>query len=198
MRKFVLALLVMGSFGFSHAATAQQCVPYARQISGIGLQGDAWRWWAAAEGSYSRGSQPQQGAVLVFKQTRQMRHGHVAVISKVVGRREVLIDHANWGNGRARGKVERNVAAIDVSPNNDWTQVRVWHAPSGTYGARINPAYGFIYQQGGKTPRIAQTAAAAPAAVTLAAAKPVPVPAAKPARSADDLNRLVLAKLTGK
>lgn len=150
MRKVLLALLLCGSFGLADAATAQQCVPYARQNSNIALKGDAWMWWAAAEGAYERGSQPKPGAVLVFKKTASMRYGHVAVVSRVVGKREIRIDHANWERGAGRGKVTRDVAVLDVSPANDWTQVRVWHGPSNTFGVRINPTYGFIYDRNGR------------------------------------------------
>lgn len=149
MRKCTLALGLMLGMSIAVPAHALQCVPYARQISGIDLQGDAWRWWAAAQGVYDRGNSPQVGGVLVFKQTPHMRHGHVAVVRRVISRREIRIDHANWGTGRTtgRGQVSLDVAVIDVSPHNDWSQVRVWHEPSDSYGARINPAYGFIYSK---------------------------------------------------
>ncbi len=146
MRGILLAVLLLSGLGASAEAVAQQCVPYARQISGLSLRGDAWQWWAAAEGAYQRGSRPQAGAVLVFKKTAKMRHGHVAVVSRVVGSREIRVDHANWETtGRGRGRVTRDVPVIDVSPRNDWTAVRVWHEASRSYGRRVNPTYGFIY-----------------------------------------------------
>jgi hypothetical protein len=37
------------------------------------------------------------------------------------------------------------VLAIDVSAEGDWSQVRIWHSPTGQMGARTNPTYGFIY-----------------------------------------------------
>jgi hypothetical protein len=37
------------------------------------------------------------------------------------------------------------VLAIDVSDAGDWSQVRVWHSPTGQMGARTNPTFGFIY-----------------------------------------------------
>lgn len=149
-----LALSLMLGVGLAAPAHALQCVPYARQVSGIELQGDAWRWWSAAQGIYDRGTTPQVGAVLVFRQTAHMRHGHVAVVRQVLNRREIRIDHANWGNGQrgGRGGVSQNVAVLDVSLNNDWSQVRVWHAPSGGYGNRANPSYGFIYSRGHQHP----------------------------------------------
>lgn len=151
------------------AAPAQagilQCVPFARQISGIQLFGMARDWWAKAAGKYERGSAPKQGAVLAFAASRSMPLGHVATVSKVLGQREVLLTHANWSY---RGGVERNVRAIDVSPNNDWTQVKVWFAPLGGLGKRINPARGFIY--GASADASAQAAAPASAQDQVAAA----------------------------
>lgn len=124
------------------SAGVLQCAPYARQISGIEIFGNAGTWWDQAAGRYERGHEPRVGAVLAFSPSRRMRVGHVAMVSKVVGTREVLLTHANWSY---RGGIERNVRAIDVSPNNDWSQVRVWYGPMGDVGLSANPAFGFIY-----------------------------------------------------
>lgn len=124
-----------------------QCAPYARQISGIQLFGNAHSWWSQAQGQYDRGHQPRVGAVLAFSSSRAMPVGHVAMVSKVVGDREVLLTHANWSY---RGGIERNVRAMDVSPNNDWTDVRVWYGPTGGLGLRSNPTKGFIYPEQAK------------------------------------------------
>ena len=107
-----------------------QCVPYARQVSGIRIFGDAHTWWDQAAGRYARGSEPRVGAVMAFRPHGNMRLGHVAAVSKVIDSRTVLIRHSNWSpiNGR-RGQIEDNVRAVDVSPGNDWSQVRVWFAP---------------------------------------------------------------------
>lgn len=175
-------------------AAALQCVPYARQASGVVLTGNAWQWWGAADGRYERGSRPQPGAVLVFKRTPLMRYGHVAVVDRIVSSREIRIHHANWGwDQRTRGRVMHDVAVRDVSPANDWTQVRVWHAPSGTFGARVNPTYGFIYAS-----RLQD--ASAPPAGQAAAAAPTGHPGAKASATggqsgAEGLNRQVLARL---
>jgi hypothetical protein len=76
----------------------QECVPYARQVSGIQLYGDAWTWWdGAAAGRYQRGETPQPGAVLVLRKTPSLFHGHVAVVTNLIGPREILVTHANWG-----------------------------------------------------------------------------------------------------
>ena len=124
------------------AAGTLQCAPFARQVSGVDLYGNANTWWGQAEGRYDRGHTPRAGAVLAFSASRSMPVGHVAMVSKVVSDREVLLTHANWSY---RGGIERNVRAVDVSPNNDWTDVRVWYGPIGDLGLRSNPAKGFIY-----------------------------------------------------
>lgn len=119
-----------------------QCVPYARQLSGIRIFGDAWTWWDQADGVYARGSRPGEGAVLALRATQAMPLGHVATVSRVLGPREILLDHANWSGP---GLIEHDVPAVDISPDNDWSQVRVWWGQGGRLGARSNPAYGFIY-----------------------------------------------------
>lgn len=124
------------------AAGTLQCAPFARQVSGIELYGNANTWWGQAEGRYDRGHEPRVGAVLAFAASRSMPVGHVAMVSKVISDREVLLTHANWSY---RGGIERNVRAVDVSPNNDWTDVRVWYGPTGGLGLRPNAAKGFIY-----------------------------------------------------
>ena len=56
-----------------------ECVPYARQVSGIQIYGDAHTWWAAAEGEYRRGNKPSVGAVMVFSKSSSLTRGHVAI-----------------------------------------------------------------------------------------------------------------------
>src|SRR3546814_10843910 len=73
-----------------------------------------------------------------------MRAGHVAMVSKVLSNREVLLNHANWSY---RGGIEQDALAVDVSPDGDWSEVRVWYGPSGQLGIRSNHAYGFIYPE---------------------------------------------------
>jgi hypothetical protein len=120
-----------------------QCVPYARQVSGIDLRGDAWTWWVKAEGHYARGKKPRAGAVLVFMKTRTLPLGHLSVVTRIIHAREILITHANWGSAPdARGRVTRDVRVIDVSPGNDWSELRVWNG--GDFG-KAYPAAGFIY-----------------------------------------------------
>lgn len=118
-----------------------QCVPYARNASGIAIWGDAYTWWAQAEGRYERANRPEMNAVLVLHSYAGPNRGHVAVVSAIISPREIRVDQANWLNS---GEVTLRVPVMDVSPENDWSQVRVWHIPTHTWGARIYPAHGFI------------------------------------------------------
>src|SRR5262245_39403688 len=125
------------------ASRSLECVPYARQVSGIDLRGDAWTWWSQARGHYERGKKPRPGAVLVFQKTRTLPRGHLSVITRIVGAREILVTHANWGStSGTRGQVTTDVRVIDVSPGNDWSELRVWNG--GDFG-KAYPAAGFIY-----------------------------------------------------
>ncbi len=119
-----------------------QCAPFARQISGIAIRGNANTWWAQAAGRYDRGHAPRVGAVLAFAASRSMPMGHVAMVSEVVSDREVLLTHANWSR---RGGVERNVRAIDISAAGDWSRVKVWYGPIGGLGTSAYVTKGFIY-----------------------------------------------------
>jgi surface antigen len=125
-----------------------QCVPYARQVSGIQIRGDAHTWWEQAAGRYARGTRPRVGAVMSFRPFGAMELGHVAAVSKVIDDRTVLLRHANWSpiDGR-RGQTEDNVRAVDVSSEGDWSEVRVWFAPLGGLGTTHWPVNGFIYNQ---------------------------------------------------
>lgn len=118
------------------------CVPYARGVTGMTVSGNAWQWWNSSAGTYERGARPEAGSVLNFRSTGRMRLGHVAVVARVVNKREIEIDHANW----AGGGVSRGVAVIDVSEANDWTAVRVGLGGTGSFGS-VYPTYGFIYNR---------------------------------------------------
>jgi hypothetical protein len=120
------------------------CVPFARALSGIELSGDAHQWWAAAAGRYRRSASPTPGAVLVLRRSSRLPQGHLAVVVRSLGLREVLVTHANWGSGAGRGRVTENQPVVDVSPRNDWSEVRIWHPGSGTLGVTVFPAHGFI------------------------------------------------------
>jgi hypothetical protein len=134
-----------------------QCVPFARDTSGIRLYGDAHTWWSQAAGKYGRGHAPQPGAVMAIQPHGNSTLGHVATVSQVLNGRTILISHANWS---APGQIERNVTAVDVSPNNDWSEVRIWYAPIRNLGGSHWPVSGFIYKSKGA--KVAQPSAAAP------------------------------------
>jgi len=119
-----------------------QCVPFARNESGIELVGNAWTWWDNAVGVYQRGRVPEPASVLAFRSSGAMRLGHVAVVSRVVNSREIEIEHANWGPGA----INRDVPVVDVSEKNDWSAVRVALGRPVEFG-NIYPTYGFIYDR---------------------------------------------------
>ncbi|MEO0033114.1 MAG: hypothetical protein RIS94_2872 [Pseudomonadota bacterium] len=137
----LLALLAFVALP-AQAEARLQCVTYARQIGDVQLSGNAREWWGKAQGTYARGETPRSGAVLAFRGTSAMPYGHVAVVSKVVDARHILINHANWSRP---GMIERGVMAVDVSAAGDWSEVRVWYGPTGSLGLRPSPAFGFIY-----------------------------------------------------
>ena len=163
-----LALFVVCAPSGAIADDYWQCVPFARLVSGIQIFGDAWTWWSQAAGKYETGFVPKAGAVLCFRPTGRMRLGHVAVVSQVLTDRVIQISQANWSliDGR-RGQVERNVTVVDVSPNGDWSQVKVWNDPTRDLGATTYPTYGFIYQDA-LTAASAKVTAASDAAISMA------------------------------
>ena len=90
-----------------------QCVPYARQVSKVSIQGDASTWWSSAKGRYERGGKPKVGSVLVLKRTGRNRYGHIAVVTRILGSREIIIDHANWLN---RGRLHLGTPVREFRP----------------------------------------------------------------------------------
>ncbi|MBY0520330.1 MAG: CHAP domain-containing protein [Sphingomonas sp.] len=143
--RFALVLSCVLMTGAPAVAGTLQCVPFAREVSGIYIRGNANTWWQQAEGRYAKGHAPKAGAVLTFSAISKMRYGHVAMVSRVVSDREVLLTHANWSR---RGGIERDVRAIDVSEAGDWSAVRVWYGPTGGLGTTVYPTRGFIYADG--------------------------------------------------
>lgn len=121
-----------------------QCVTFARMLSGIEIFGDAWTWWRQATDRFRTGDAPQSGSVLVFQPHGRMRLGHVAVVSEVLTDRVIHVTHANWGG--SRGKVEENVTVVDVSPQGNWSAVKVWYNPINDLGTTVYPTHGFIYK----------------------------------------------------
>ena len=109
-------------------------MPYAREHSSVNIHGDAYTWWDKAAGLYDA----QQCAFRRFghgPDDYAGRHrGHVAVVRRMVSPREIRIDHANWLND---GAIYVNDPVLDVSPDNDWSQVKVWNIRSGTWGTKV-------------------------------------------------------------
>ena len=156
-----------GRHGYAYQGSNLQCVPYARQVSGLAIPGNAWEWWYNAAGQFARGHRPEPGGVLAFRSNGRMPMGHVAVVADVINAREVLIDHANW----AGGGVRRGVSVVDVSEANDWSAVRVQLANRGEFGS-VYPTYGFIYNRPDRGNEL-----------MTAAASPAPIPVMNPAPS---------------
>jgi hypothetical protein len=117
-----------------------ECAPFARALTGVALRGDAYAWWDGAAGRYDRTSRPSTGDVLVLRQDDRLPYGHVAVVSRVLSGRQILVTQANWVHHR----VTEDQPVVDVSQANDWSVVRVWWPPSSQLGTHEYPAYGFI------------------------------------------------------
>lgn len=139
-----------------------ECAPFARALSGVRLSGPAADWWWKADGQYARSYTPVVGSVLVFQRTQRLPEGHVAVVSRVLSRREILVTQANWVHHR----VTSDQPVIDISANGDWSAVRVWWPPSAQMGVTDYPALGFI--QAGKPANHDQLLAATPGAIRTA------------------------------
>jgi surface antigen len=118
-----------------------QCVPYAREHSGIKIYGDAYSWWDKAAGKYPRGSLPEPGAVMVLNNYAGANRAHVAVVRHLISPREIRVDHANWLDD---GSIYVNNPVEDVSSDNDWSMVRVFNLKTGGWGGKLYPVQGFI------------------------------------------------------
>ena len=119
------------------------CVPFARDLSGIEIRGNANTWWGQAEGQYARGQEPRVGAVMTWKATSRNPRGHIAVVSEIISDREIRVDHANWN----RNKVSQGMRVIDISDAGDWSAVKLESAPD-AFGS-VYPIQGFIYPNTG-------------------------------------------------
>jgi len=116
------------------------CAPFARELSGLELYGPAATWWDQAAGRYTRASRPVLGAALVLQREPRLPSGHVSVVSRILGPRQIEVTQANW----LAGRLAVDQLVVDVSARNDWTEVRVWWPPIGQLGSHAYPAYGFI------------------------------------------------------
>jgi hypothetical protein len=141
-----LALAACGSGGGAHpgdyvgGTAAVECAPFARALTGVSLSGAAADWWWQADGRYARTQTPEVGSVLVLRRSGRLPSGHVAVVSAVVSRRQIMVTQANWVHHR----ITEDQPVIDVSEGGDWSLVRVWWPPSGQMGTSFYPAFGFI------------------------------------------------------
>ncbi len=117
-----------------------QCVAFAKQDAGIEISGNARDWWSNAAGVYERGSRPENGSVLSFRENGRMPLGHVAVVSGIEDSRTIVIDQSHWNSNG----IARDIEVKDVSEDNDWSAVRVQLGRTGEFGA-IYPTHGFIY-----------------------------------------------------
>jgi surface antigen len=116
------------------------CAPFARELSDIALYGEAASWWGAAAGRYQRDDRPVVGGVLVFRPSSRLPSGHVSVVSRIVGARQILVMQANW----VPEELDQDQLVVDVSARNDWSEVRVWYPPIGQLGSFAYATYGFI------------------------------------------------------
>ncbi len=155
MRRFAIGLLpllclALAGCGTSHDGTHAgdyvggrvpvECAPFARALTGIRLTGAAADWWAQAGGRYTRSQDPDVGSLLVFRRSGRLPDGHVAVVSQVVSRRQIMVTQANWVHHR----VTEDQPVIDVSQAGDWSAVRVWWPPAGQFGVTYYQTFGFI------------------------------------------------------
>ena len=172
---FVVGLSVTG------ASHAQYCVRTVKSMSDFEVRGDAWEWWGNSAGQYARGGMPAMGSVLVFQRSGSMPLGHVSLVTGLVDDRTILVDHTFGGP-----RIWRSIRVIDVSPNNDWSAVRVWSGRANVLGSTVFPIYGFIYPEGPQSVPI-QTARVAAAggpqsAINWDVLASVPTPDRPPAR----------------
>jgi len=130
-----------------------ECVPYARDHSGVKIFGDAYTWWDKAADKYQRGKAPESGSVMVLSGYAGPDRGHVAVVQKIFSTREIRVDHANWLDDAS---IYLNDPVMDVSQENDWSAVRVFNIQTGAWGGNIYPVQGFILPNQPRTDLVAR------------------------------------------
>ncbi len=126
---------------FVRSTGRTECVPYARQISGIQIYGDAHTWWDQAAGRYARQPLPRSGSLMVLYGYAGPKRGHLALVTRIISAREIRVDHANWLND---GNLYLNSPVIDISSKNDWSVVRVYNNRDGHLGLNNYKVRGFI------------------------------------------------------
>ncbi len=118
-----------------------ECVPYARARSGLRLFGDAGTWWDSADSRYAKSQTPLLGSVIVLTGYAGPGRGHVGVVSELLSSREIRLDHANW---LGDGAIYLGDPVVDVSPANNWSEVRVWNPRAHSWGIKTYLVEGFI------------------------------------------------------
>ena len=116
------------------------CVPFARAVTGVDLHGDAADWWTRADGRYARLHSPRVGSILVLARGPRLPSGHVAVVSRLGGPRQIQVVQANW----VPGELARDQPVLDVSAAGDWSLVRMWYPPIRAMGSHAYRALGFV------------------------------------------------------
>jgi hypothetical protein len=61
-------------------------------------------------------------------------------VSRVLDARRIHVIQANW----VPGELDEDQLIVDVSPRNDWTEVRVWYPPGDQLGTHAYATFGFI------------------------------------------------------
>jgi hypothetical protein len=145
--------------GYVGGRVDTECAPFARALTGVRLWGAAADWWPEASGRYARLRAPEVGSVLVLRRSGRLPDGHVAVVSRVLSAREILVTQANWVHHR----VTEDQPVVDISAYNDWSLVRVWWPPTDEMGVTEYPAYGFVLPA--RPPSHDQLIAATPRAI---------------------------------
>jgi surface antigen len=59
---------------------------------------------------------------MVLSRSQRLPSGHVAVVSRVLSRRQIMVTQANWVHHR----VTQDQPVTDMSDHGDWSVVRVW------------------------------------------------------------------------
>ena len=78
-----------------------ECAPFARALTGVTAVGRRGRLvgrsgWA----DYTRSQTPEIGSLLILRRSGRLPSGHVAVVSQVLSRRQILVTQANWVHHR--------------------------------------------------------------------------------------------------
>jgi surface antigen len=128
------------NLGAARSYPGLNCAPFARELTGLVLRGDAADWWDEASGLYARASTPRVGGVLVFRRSGRLPHGHVSVVSRLLDDRHIHVIQANW----VPGELDVDQLVVDISRYNDWSAVRVWYPPTNQMGIHNYATYGFV------------------------------------------------------